>query len=857
MRLALLRLLKRPSAVFFFKSLISQPPSIEQLDHSVKFLRCQVRGIQRQASLRTFSELRPELPILHDESGTRCPKFHVHDLKSCAKQNSIFSCEAKLHATSPIEKHKTQWAIDLEKLEYESDVGHFYDIGSRLVDNELHRHDFELWEELLRYRQRHYGEKGTLDIWEGLTQRALGVDLPVAGARADLFWGSFIEAGLKREWLLNEVVNYAWHLWKRTSKRWHKFHKTVVGGFLDRGLPSEAVRWHSKLQNPHLSHPNYIAHVLGPALSCVPQPTMKRFLSERNSFPSRPGLQAFKAICCATKGHSIYRIVISTLLEQGRPLDAVFMHEFLVSRQDTPPDFEDVRPLWEYLESCMPWDNGKVNNDVKESRRRLRMFCKTAFKRQLNLETNPTDSQPPSIATGEEAAEGGWIREKQFKDEFGARLFATKPLTFDMILSGLQMFGVPAIGPLSLKEMALRSNGPKDILSKIERLRKAGITIGDSVFSRLVRRLASEDRGILLQDLLRSDQHPEVLDDAGLQESLLLSYYIARDWRPYNMTLVILDEILGGHIELFDIHFRKHIAAEEWNIASRLVNTISRQGKALSSHSIDFMMKQMLAPRIKGAAPFRRSRRHNVDEIAFVIQILQQAANLDETISPDIWVEVLKRLGLTNRWDELRKLCLWLSYQYSVNGKSEIANKYPISTLNSDKRGQAINMVTRKKSVLPRVFSPQMQMAIVAWGFKLRPQVCMMTEYRPFAVEGESLVPWVRGLILLRELQERGIWIWNSLIRRACRQRLRVLFGRPRYSVRRWNRLLRRENTYSAQKVIGDLIKVWGPSLFDGQEEHDLEGLVNLSSTKKSSRRTRRNMLWLAQFPNRVIKFPI
>ncbi|KAN0075838.1 hypothetical protein V8E54_007108 [Elaphomyces granulatus] len=852
MRLALPRLLKRPSAVSFLKNPKSQTLSIEQLDHSVKCLRCQVRGIQLRASLckDPLSKIRLELPVLHNESVTRCPKFHVYDL---GKQNSVFPGEAKLHASYPIEKRKTQWAIDPETLEYESDVGHFYDIGSRLVDTELHRHDFELWEELLRYRQRHYGEKGTLDIWEGLTQRALGVDLPVAGARADLFWESFIEAGLKREWLLNEVTNYAWQLWKRTGKRWHRFHETVVCGFLDRGLPSEAVRWHSKLQKPHLSHPNDIARVLGAALSCVAQPTMNLFLSERNLFSSRPGLQAFKAICCATKGHKIYRIAISTLMERGRPLDALFMHEFLVNRQDTPSDFEDVRPLWEYVESCMPRDNGKDKNDVMESRRQLQMFCKTAFKRQIDLETNPTDSQPPNMPTGEtkEAAEGGWIREKQFKDEFGARLFATKPLTFDMILSGLQMFGVPAIGPLSLKEMALRSNGPKDILSKIERLRKAGIMIGDSVFSRLVRRLASENRGILLQDLLHSDQHPEVMDDAGLQESLLLSYYTARDWRPYNMTLVILNEILGGHIELFDVHFRKHIAAEEWNNASGLVNNICQQGKALSSNSIDFMIKQLLAPRVKGTAHFRRSRRRNVDEIGFVIQILQQVANLDGTISPDFWVEVLKRLGMTNRWDELRKLCHWLSYQYSA------ANKYPISTLDSEKRGQAINMLAHKQSVLPRVFSRQMQMAIVAWGFKLRPQTCMTTEYRPFAVEGESLVPWVRGLVLLRELQERGIWIWNSLVRRACRQRLRVLFGRPRYSVRRWNKLLRRENTYSAQKVIGDLIKVWGPSLFDGQEERDLEGLVNLPSTKMSSRRTRRNVMWLAQFPNRVIKFPI
>src|SRR5699024_2293321 len=129
------------------------------------------------------------------------------------------------------------------------------------------------------------------------------------------------------------------------------------------------------------------------------------------------------------------------------------------------------------------------------------------------------------------------LEKKPLKDEFGARLFATAAFGFDTVLAGLAMFRIPVIGPLSLREMAIRSHGSRDIQEKLQRLQKAGISIGDSVYARLLRKLAVENRDILLADLLESDQHPDMLEDAGIQESLLVSNYMARDGRQYNLTL--------------------------------------------------------------------------------------------------------------------------------------------------------------------------------------------------------------------------------------------------------------------------------------------------------------------------------
>lgn len=853
MRPALLRLLKRPSAVSFLADLVSNPLGIEQLDVSRRCIKCQIRRDHKRAAFRedgplsgsgvdsTAQQTRPEPEVAF--------KLRVHDITPTRTRHTTPSIQAQPDlAGQHGDKH---WVLDPDRLEYESDVGHLNDIGSRLVDDPSRRNDFELWEELLRYRQRHYGERGTLDIWEGLTQRVDGVDLPVEGEQADLFWQSFVRVGLKREQVLNDLADYAAELWKRTRKRWPRFHEAVVGGYLDRGLPTQAVHWHRRLRDPHLSHPNDIVRVLDKALSCEPRNYAGPFLASSNEQveSSRAGLQAFKDICRATEGHRIYNAVIPALISRGRYVDAIFMHDFLVNRKDLPQSFDDIRPLLEYTQQSRPWPSKKIKEDVKRIKKGL-IYLREKLAPPDSQDTDSRDqSQPESGGPAtEEKGGNGLMEEKPFKDEFGARLFATKAVTLDTIISGLQMFGVPAIGPLSLREMALRANGSKDIVEKIAALRKGGITIRDSTFSRLVEKLATENRDIMLHDLLHSDQHPDVLEDADLQESLLVSYYMARDWRQYNLTLTILSEISEDGPDLLNVHFRKHIAAEEWTAALATVDEIHRNGKLLSNRSIDFMIEHVLTPRVPGKAPHPKRRHRPVNEEAFLTRTLQQVAEFGGKVNPELWLEVLKRLGMANfcRWDEIRSLCLWLARHYAASENSPIARNSSGSASNTGKSTESSHLAEHR-SILRRVFNPQMQMALVAWGFKLRPASKKQKRYEIPGAEGEDLVPWVRGLVLLRELQQRGVCISPGLVRRACRQRLAVLFGRPRHSSRRWNRLLRRENPYEASRVIGDLIKVWGPSLFGGQEKSDLEGLLNPPSPTLSLRRNRANRLRAAQ----------
>lgn len=120
-----------------------------------------------------------------------------------------------------------------------------------------------------------------------------------------------------------------------------------------------------------------------------------------------------------------------------------------------------------------------------------------------------------------------------------------------------------------------------------------------------------------------------------------------------------------------------------------------------------------------------------------------------------------------------------------------------------------------------------MQAAIVAWGFRTRvsqQRKWMVTQGGPY----ESMIPWVRGLVLLRELEKNGVHLSVAWIRRACRHRLAVLYGRHGLVNRRMNRMLRHENPYSVVRVLEDINLAWGePSLFGDREIRDTKGLVN------------------------------
>ncbi|KAJ5466930.1 hypothetical protein N7475_004682 [Penicillium sp. IBT 31633x] len=827
MRPALLRLLKRPSAVSILDTLTATPTGIEQLESRYRSLRCHSRTARQEKPDEPDGG--PSQSQLEDTCrGKRPFSFPIYDIEA--------SNESNTHEPTPgAERQKhigdTQCPIKLlslrpDKLEFESDVGHLNEIGTRLVDNADHQHNFDLWEELLRYRQRHYGENGTLELWEGLMVRVNGVQLPVVGEQADFFWRSFVDMGLKRELFLKEVLDHAFDVWKRQGSRWPQLYERVVGGLLDQGMTNRAIEWHKKLQSAHLADASDVLHILPSAIRSTSLPAGTEFATvadlERSSLS--PGLKAFQIMCSTTPDHNFYGPVISMLMQQGHGEAAISMHHFLAKRQDHPQNPDEIQPLLEYVEKF----------GLRKEFNRLRGYVKKRFDTEASIE------QPGPIATAPNTDGKGPQDGKPFKDDIGAKMFATRALNFDMVVGGLKMLGVSEIGHRTLRELATRAHGNQDLLDKLKILKQSGISVGSTIFSRLVQKLAAQNRDILLSDVLRSDQHPDVLEDKRMQESMLVSYYMARDWRLYNMTLAILTELYPDAPDLNDIHFRKHIAAWELSAASKVADELALRGRILSEESVDFMAEQILTPRRMNHRPPPGQRLSAVDEVVFIFKILKRVVPAGGYVSAAFWVEMLKRLGMADAWadwDKLRVCCQWLVRQYADSPEQKAWARVSSSQLPVDAPKQANG---RDRRMLDLVFTPQMQAAIVSWGFMFRVLDTTASKFAiasPHSQTDEKLIPWVRGLILLRELEQSGLRLDKRLISQAVRHRLAMLYSHHILSARRMNRMLRRRNPYTLQQVLHDVFQAWGDSaLFDGVDQN-LEQLVNPPRSARTKRR--------------------
>ncbi|KAJ5513052.1 hypothetical protein N7463_002604 [Penicillium fimorum] len=802
MRPALLRLLKRPSAVSILDTLTATPVGIEQLESRYRCLRCHSRSVKQEPPEEPDNSLtrhqledpcrgkRPfSFPVYDIEASNEPNTLEPTPLVEYQKYNNTTQCPTKLLSLRP------------DKLEFESDVGHLSNIGTRLVDKPEHQNNLGLWEELLRYRQRHYGDNGTLDIWEGLRVRVDGVRLPVAGEQADFFWQSFVDMGLRRELFLKEVIDYAISIREQQGNRWPQLYERVVGGLLEQGLTKRAVEWHEKLQASHLASANDVLKILPSAIrsSSLPAGTEFAISVDFEQSSLSPGLQAFQAICSTTPDHNLYGPVIAMLIQQGHGEAAISMHHFLARRQDHPQSPDEIQPLLEYVEKF----------GLRKEFNRLRGYVKKRFDTEASID------QPGPIDTTPKSEDKGSQDEKPFKDDIGAKLFATRALNFDMIVGGLKMLGVSEIGHRTLRELATRAHGNQDLLDKLKILKQSGISIGSTVFSRLVQKLATQNRDILLSDILRSDQHPDILEDKRMQESMLVSYYMARDWRLYNMTLAVLTELYPGAPDLYDIHFRKHIAAWELSAASKVADELALRGRTLGEDSVDFMADKILTPRRMNHRPPPGQRLSAVDEVIFIFKILKRVVP-----AGDAWAD----------WDKLRDCCQWLVRQYA-----ESPEQKPKLSLDPTKQANG-----RDRRMLDLVFNPQMQAAIVSWGFTFRVLETTASKFAiapPNSPTDEKLIPWVRGLILLRELEQSGLRLDKRLISQAVRHRLAMLYSHHVLSARRMNRMLRRRNPYPLQQVLNDVFLAWGdPSLFDGMEQN-LEQLVNPPRATRTKRR--------------------
>jgi hypothetical protein len=749
--------------------------------------------------------------------------------RSCAEQSSILSVsqqgsDSKLrvdlgsaslsneHFLDLLSEGARYCIHDVKALDFESSVTSLKGQGTRLVDQAKYQFDFELWAILLHYRMRVYGDEGIKTIWKFLSPRYRIRSLPSHWPMEDSLWNVFVSLGLRDHEFLGRIRDHTKRLWRERKLRRPSLYVEVIGGLLKSENSAPAP-----IFSPTM-HPGVV----------ITSDELSELFLEASKSADPKAWENFWPICDSVPNHKIYNPVIPTLCEQGRIVEAMAMHSHLIRRHDCPATFEAVEPLVRHI----------AQNDLSMS----------AFLRPLEAAGVSFSGRVQKIYESVKTSSFGKICEEidlatsrtfgvkrsKISDAFAARFFATKSFSFDFALSGLYMLGLQELGPLSLREIALKAGSGTLIRQRLEKLNDLRIDTGGSAYSRVIRKLAREQEDALLMDVVHCDQHPDVFEDQKVQLQLLNVYHHAKDWGQANRTLAILDIWGRSSWHAPNNMLRGALMRQDWPAATRIATQLHQDDAYITKANIILMYKCILRPRRSTTrVPVNRYGFH---DLMYLITLWQNSLKSGTYIPPDVWREPLRRLGMMGKWTDLEKTCLWLCSFYAPPEAASAEDCFsanptilPTNSLGGT-RGH--------HSFLSEIFYPALQSAMVQWGFiaGLRPRK-VRRRVEAFGLKKSTALreaPWVCGIELLCRLASHyEVCLHHAAIRTACEQRLRQLFSRGGRSRRKHNRLLRRNNRAKLRYYLDWINKVYGQIILDPCDARTLWSIYRRRCSKR------------------------
>lgn len=582
-------------------------------------------------------------------------------------------------------------------------------------------------------------------------------DLPTKGYLADELWEYLLEFGFSNRWRLNEIVTYSIALRKKTGRSWERFYFMMIRHWLQRQTDA-ALSWHDTLY---------------PMI----HPTREQFIAlVEYAYQSAPqSIAELQTIYEKLPFRDLYSPIMQHLYQKKRFMAAASWHKVFIACRDLPEDSQDYKPLFRHTV-------------LFGSQRRLAELVNKMLDQQIPLPSfinRPMPLNPVSreILDHQSAVTHG-LPANTVGDSFYARLFATTWFSTETVIATLRMLGTETLGSASLRELALKEGSdPQAIRARLNQLREAGIALTNSNFCKLVEKLCEEENARVLEDVVGCDLHPDTFEDQDLQESLLGTYHASGQQLQFDRTLAIL---LVNCPEKYhttyywNLHLRLHLKQKHLPSVMRTLQTMQASHLRLDIKSTSYVRICLLARRRVGMRP------RTTNELFIIINIWQSVLRSGSTMPAHVWVEILKRLGMTGQLEEYEKLALWLADLYSsspaqiylgglLKGPQGLPTGETTHSSDVPTRSQAYHRI----HPLNVLFPARAQQAIVAWGFQHS------------RVGGPS---WRWGLYMLLKLKQRKVNVDRKTVAKACRLRLISLFGKGRS-----NRLInRRERARNA-----------------------------------------------------------
>jgi hypothetical protein len=774
---ALQRLLSRPSSLEFLRYLVGPPtanaPAKRRPRLSTGERICGYRYVSMAVAARDVEryEVEEEHQPSDRQSGMAVPAMKPNQMPTpMSTSSSALRTVYKPWVVTGLSSKKNQrWNESLfthEQLEFESNLEATAVAGRpRLLDRHGYNEDLKLWACLFEYRKRIHGLQGVLTFWSAIQKRNL--HLPTKGHLAEKFWPEFLALGFQDRDILEEVCVYADRLLDETGERWSRLYVSIIEHFLINWQGDHARRWHERLFRLHLPGSRLFAE-------------MCRYVEFRNG-----DIEALRRIYTLNKHRNVYSRVVPLLCQREDFKGALNWHFFFLRNGDLPRSSRMVEPLVHFL----------AIYDRPNARRVMRSLVDAgvSFASTLSneLENNTKISREMmNLVHGETFN----ISVKKYNDTLGARWFATRWVPLDVAINAVHALGIQEIGPLSLQAIALRDPDAKAVVIRITQLRDLGISIGSSMFARAVEHFAKNREFELLNSLLSSDQHPEELEDGKLQESLLETYARAKDWTQYRRTLALRSLVSKSpEIEKSNIVLRYHVTRGSKGAVMDILTDMQVAGIPVTSKSIAHIIRCSLRPRRTGHRPmtqkgmWNRAIDKNGNDTNVVIAILKRLMKSGSFVPILHWREIIRRLGMAGRFNDLQQLCRELAAWYNPAEPSSIWPPH-------HRRYRIPAQVSTSHHLHPlrMLFNVPLQKAIVEWGFihNLKHRKLDLEEFRQGkvpAIRTNSLPIVTSGITLLKQLSQHGVHIDGKCVRSAIFNRLITYYG-PGRSNRRYNR---------------------------------------------------------------------
>ena len=690
-------------------------------------------------------------------------KWKIYDLDEWKSETGSIA----RHAQSKPEKLWRSVPFNFESRRSDKDSDPIDDSG--LVGLKEISSDFESWLLSALPHRRGSERKYLRQQWRKLLFH--NQELPTGGALADDLWECLLNFAFSNQSRLEKVICYAKRLREITGKAWKNFYYKVALYHLKQKV-GRGLHWHDALYPTH-------------------QPRRDQFISLiKRAHGSAPrSVAKLQDIYYRLPFRDLYAPILQHLYREEKFTAAASWHDVFVACKDLPEDTELYRPLFRYMV-------------LYGSKKRLDGMVRHMIDLDIPLPTFINRAVPSNPVAREvvdqRLAVVHGIIAKPMGDTFYARLFATAWFSTDTVINILRMIGAQSVGPASLRELAMKErSNPQAVQSRINQLRDVGISLTSCTFCKLVERLCKEENSILLEDVIHCDLHADTFDDQNLQESLLSDYHATGQRLQFDRTLAILLESCPDKYHstyYWNLHLRLYLKAKDLQAVTQTLQMMQASHLPLAIKTVHYIRICLLSRRRVGMRP-RKTK-----ELFLIINIWQAVLRSGGTMPANIWVDILRRLGMTGQLYEYEKLALWLAEWYSSSPARAYLGGLP-------EPPPAGNLALSRAIDIPRRVQPRHrnhplhvlfpragQQAIVAWGFQHS------------RIGGPG---WRWGLYLLLKLKQRKVHVDRATVAKACRLRLTALFGSGT-SNRLINRRERARNAAQLDYYVREMEKIGG-----------------------------------------------